>query len=144
MLATVVDSSEIFDLFSRSGTYRTIANERKMAKSLEPSAISPYDKDSDNLLMSVSIVVSIVLSNPFKMFNPIEEDGLDLLECRVVPILSHRLEASEMVHLLSYTRTFRRPKGRICSGIAIKMGGEEVQSLYWSFCSLLHLLEFCI
>jgi hypothetical protein len=43
-----------------------------------PLLILPYDKDSNDVLMSFNIVLSSVLNDLFKMFYPIEEDGLDL------------------------------------------------------------------
>jgi hypothetical protein len=103
-------------------------------KSWAPPAILSCGKDLDDLLISINIVVSFTLNDPFKIFNPIEEDRLDVFECRVFPDLCHCLQPSETIRHLSCTRTFRRAKGCRCSDIANQVGGEGIQVLHRSLC----------
>jgi hypothetical protein len=67
-----------------------------VTKSLELRAIFPRGKDSDDLLIPVNIVVSLVFSDPFKTFHPIEEDRPNVRECRVSLDLCHSLEEPEV------------------------------------------------
>jgi hypothetical protein len=92
-----------------------------------------YSKDSDHLLMSFNIIVFLVLIGPFKTFNPIKEDRLDVFECRIFPDLCQSLQPSKRIRPLSYARTFRRARGHRCSDITNQMGGEDIQTLHRSF-----------
>jgi hypothetical protein len=96
-------------------------------------AISPYGKDSDDLLKSVNIVVSLVLNDLFKMFNPIEEDRLDIFKYQVFQDLCHGFQPSEMIRPLSCAWTFRTVRGCKCSNIANQVSGESIQALHRSF-----------
>jgi hypothetical protein len=48
-------------------------------KKVTAHPISPYGKDSNNLLMSVYVVFPFMLDDIFKSSHPIEEDGLQLI-----------------------------------------------------------------
>jgi hypothetical protein len=96
-------------------------------------AILPCVKNANDLLMSVNIIVSLVLNDLFEMFNPIEEDRLDVFECRVFPDLCHDLQPSETICPLSCTRTFWRARGFRYLDIANQVGGEGIQALHRSF-----------
>jgi hypothetical protein len=67
-------------------------------------AILLCDKNSDDLLMSNNIVVSLMLNNLCKTFNQIKEDRLDVFECRIFPDLCYGLQPSEMIRLILYSK----------------------------------------
>jgi hypothetical protein len=47
--------------------------------------MSPCNKNQDDLLMSICVVFSLMLNDPFKSFNPIEEDGRQIVQGEPVP-----------------------------------------------------------
>jgi hypothetical protein len=51
----------------------------EMRKKSGAPTILPCGKDSDDLFISVNIVVSLVFNPSFKTFNPIEKDRLNVL-----------------------------------------------------------------
>jgi hypothetical protein len=83
--------------------------------------------------MSINIVVSLVLNDLFKMFNPIEEDRLDVFEYRVFSDLCHGFQPSETIRPLSCARAFHRTIGCRCSDIVNQVSGEGIQVLHRSF-----------
>jgi hypothetical protein len=106
-----------------------------------PSAILPYGKDSDDLLISVNIIVSLVLNGLFKMFNPIEEDRLNVFECRIFPDLCHGFQPSETIRPLSCARTFRRVRDCRYSDIANQVSGKGIKLCIGVLCSHFATIE---
>jgi hypothetical protein len=103
------------------------------AKGCRSHFISPCDKDSDDLLMLINVIFSTMLSDLFKISNPIEEDGLGVFECLVFPDLCHSLQPSKMACPLFYAQAFQRVKSYMCSSLANKIGKEGVQASCWKF-----------
>jgi hypothetical protein len=58
---------------------------RRAVKSSQASPILSWDRDSDNLLISVCVVFSSMLTHPFKSFSPIKADGLQVVQDQLVP-----------------------------------------------------------
>jgi hypothetical protein len=106
---------------------------RGSKKSWVSPAILPCGKDSDDLLISVNIVVSFVLNDPFKTVNLTEEDRQNVFECRVFLDICHGLQPSETIRPLSCARTVWRVRDCRCSDIANQVGGESIQALHRSF-----------
>jgi hypothetical protein len=52
----------------------------KATKSFDPPTILSCSKESDDLLMSVNIIVSLVINISLKTIHLIEEDALDIDE----------------------------------------------------------------
>jgi hypothetical protein len=103
------------------------------AKGCLSQLISPYDKDSDDLLMLINVIFSTMLSDLFKISNPIEEDSLDVFECLVFPDRCYSLQPSETACPLSYAQIFQRVRNCRCSSLANKIGKEGVQASRWKF-----------
>jgi hypothetical protein len=83
--------------------------------------ISPCDKDSDDLLMSVYVVFSIMLNDLFKSFNPTEEDELQVIQGQFVPYsvnsghnLFNRLKHSILDFLLQHFTSPKVARTQVC------------------------------
>jgi hypothetical protein len=79
-------------------------------------------------------MLSFMLNDGFKTFNPIEEDGLDVFECLVWPGRCPGLQSSDTVRPFSYARPFERAESCRGSELAIKVGGEGVQASRGEIC----------
>jgi hypothetical protein len=67
------------------------------------------------------------------MFNPTEEDRLDIFECLVFPNLYHDRQPYEMAYPLSCAQIFQRARNFRCPGLANNMGEEGIQVSRRSF-----------
>jgi hypothetical protein len=104
-----------------------------VAKALSVVIILSCGKDSDDLLMSINIVVSLAFNHLFKTFNLITEDRLYVFECQVFPDLCYGLRSSETIRPLYCARIFRRAGGCKCSDRANQINREGIHALHRSF-----------
>jgi hypothetical protein len=86
--------------------------------------ISSCDKDSQDLLMSIYVVVTTMLNDIFKSFTPIKEDRLQVFKDQLVPYLVKLSSTARNTRSLIHASTFRITKSRTDSGLANKVGEE--------------------